>query len=100
MVRDVVEADPTVSLSAPLSRMAQAAQQSQSAEAAQRRAQEEQSQDKLNAVKRLLKPYTFEHTPNSVEMTVIFPVPPDTAVKHVKVTIKAETLKVEVVGHA
>jgi len=99
LVHDVFKWDETLRLNSPLDNFAQATHAMQSEGVKERQYHAAKNQSKLDAVKSAMKPYIFDHTSDSCEMTVRVGVPPATAARDVKCRLTRETIVVSVAGH-
>ena len=102
LVVKTFEANPKLTLDAPLGAVAMHAQKEQASASAARTELEANvaSSASLAQLKKHLRPYTFTQAQDDPEMTVVIDVPPETKTMDVKVKMTATTLYVSVKDHA
>ena len=99
LVHDAMKFDPSLRLCSPLSNVAQTTHMMQAEGAKERQYHAAQNQARLEKVKTAMKPYVFEHSQDSCEMSVKLGVPSATAARDVKCHVTRETIRVSVAGH-
>ena len=99
LVRNAMGNDESIHLDSPLDSVAHALRK-QADGVGERKHYAAMGKVKLENIQKAMKPYTFEHESNQVEMTVKIPVPAETKSSSVVVNITKETVRISVGGHA
>lgn len=99
MVYDTMKSNEILRLDSPLNSMAQAAFAEQAEGIKERQLQAEKQQASVDKVKKAMRPYVFEHSADSCEMSVRVAVPPPTLTQHVFCRLTRDTIRLSIHGH-